>query len=148
MITAKLAILIADFARDAISLLPERPVTVPEFASGGQRGEALPIEMDAVAGPCGRQRLAVFEHQRMLDIAIETEPMRLEIGAVRTSCEQMHGNVMRAVAGHRKIERLGTVGRDIRIAGTVEKPQRSQAEPFRHLQIEKIGFLENTYRII
>src|ERR1700730_15279215 len=109
-INAKIAILIAAFARDAISLLPEQLVTVLEVTSSRKRREALPVEIDAMAGPRRRQCLAVFEHQRVLDIAVEPESMRLEIGAVGAGGEQVHGDVMRAVAGDGKVEGLGKAG--------------------------------------
>src|ERR1700730_8709874 len=60
-----------------------------------------------MAVPCRRYRHALFDGKRMLDIAVEPESVRLEIGTVWAGREQVHGNVMCAVAGHWKIERFG-----------------------------------------
>ena len=47
-----------------------------------QRRQSFPIEVDAVAGPHRRQGHALLEDERMFDIAIEPETVRLEIGAI------------------------------------------------------------------
>ena len=59
-----------------------------------------------MAGTIGRQRLALIEHKRMFDVTVETETVGLEIEAVRAGREQVHGDVVRAMAGDGKIERF------------------------------------------
>ena len=48
--------------------------------------------------------------QRLGDVALEPEAVRLEIGAVRAGGEELHGHVMRAVRGDRQVEGLGQMG--------------------------------------
>jgi hypothetical protein len=43
--------------------------------------ESLPVELDAVSGALGRHRRARLQAQRLGDEPIETEAVRLEIGA-------------------------------------------------------------------
>src|SRR5262249_9201515 len=81
-------------------------LAVPNSISSCVLREPLPVEIHAMAVPCRRERLAVLQHQRMLDEAVEAETVRFEIGTVRTGREQRHGHVMRAVAGDGKIEGL------------------------------------------
>ena len=50
--------------------------------------------------------MPVLQHQRMLDILVEPKAVRLQIRTVRAGREQVHGDVVRAVAGDGKIERL------------------------------------------
>src|SRR6185503_13847306 len=40
--------------------------------------QPVPVEGDAMAGPRRRQGHAVFEHERLLDIAVEPEAVRLQ----------------------------------------------------------------------
>src|SRR4029079_15874144 len=61
-----------------------------------------PVKGGAMARSRRRQCHALFEHQRLLDVAVEPESVRLEIGAVWARREQVHSNVMCAVAGHWK----------------------------------------------
>ena len=98
-----------------------------------------------MARPCRRYCHSLFEDERLLDIAVEPEAVRLEIGAVLAGREQMHSNVMCAVAGHWKIERfrkprnlhkgcdaaaIGDIGLGIRHCTSrnvvLELPERSQ----------------------
>src|SRR5258707_15489835 len=98
-----------------------------------------------MAAPCLRYCHALFEDERLLDIAAEPEPVRLEIGAVWAGREQVHSNVMCAVTGHWKIERfrkprdlhkdcdataIGDIGLGIRHGASrdivLELPERAQ----------------------
>ena len=61
-------------------------------------------------GRFGAMRETVGDTQRLGDVAVEAEAMRFEIAAVGAGGEQMHGDVMRAMAGYRHVERLGEMG--------------------------------------
>ena len=60
-------------------------------------------------GRSGRDGEAVLDPQRIRDNAVEAEAVRLEVGAVRRRGQQVHGDVVGAVRGHRQVERLGEV---------------------------------------
>src|SRR5207302_7016635 len=68
--------------------------------------QSLPVEADSVAGPGWRQCHALVEDERVLDIPIEPKSVRFEIGTIWAGREKVYCNVVRAVAGDRKIERF------------------------------------------
>src|SRR5215217_3677077 len=72
--------------------------------------ETLPIERNAVTGTVRRQREAVLDREWLGNVALETEAVGFEIGAVWAGGEKMHGDVVGAMAGDRKIERLRQMG--------------------------------------
>src|SRR6187551_3409260 len=77
-----------------------------DYRSLRQRRQSFPVEADAVAGPHRRQGHALLEDERMFDIAVEPETVRLEIGAIWAGREQVNRDVVCAVAGDRQIERF------------------------------------------
>src|SRR5688572_9219968 len=68
--------------------------------------QSFPVEGDAMAGPRGRQRHALVKYERVRDVTIEPKSVRLEIGTIWAGREKVDGDVVRTVAGDRKIERL------------------------------------------
>ena len=58
-----------------------------------------------MAVPRRRDRHALFEDQRVLDIAVEPKAVRFEIEAIWADRQQVDGDVVCAVACYRKIER-------------------------------------------
>src|SRR6185295_16569108 len=62
-----------------------------------------------MAGTIGRNGAAIAELDGVADVAIKTETVRLEIAAVRTGGQEVHGEVMRAVRGEGQIVGLGEV---------------------------------------
>src|SRR5271154_5447680 len=76
-------------------------------ASGRKLLQAGPVKTHAVAGTRRRMRQSVLKYERMLDVTIEPKAVRLQIGAIRTGREQVHGDVVRAVAGDGKVEGFG-----------------------------------------
>src|ERR1700741_5587912 len=75
-----------------------------ERASGAQRLQPFPIEIDAVPRAVGRDREPVADFERMREETVETKAVRLEVGAVGHRSQAMHGDVVRAVGSDGKIE--------------------------------------------
>jgi len=49
----------------------------------------------------------MIDQQRLRNVAFKSEPVGFQVTAVRTGSEQMHGDIMSAVARHRQVECLG-----------------------------------------
>src|SRR3954454_16473971 len=79
-------------------------------SSGADAVEPLPVEGDAVAWAARGQREAVLDPERVGDVALQAEAVRLQVRAVRAGGEEMHRHVMGAVAGDRQVERLREPG--------------------------------------
>src|SRR5205085_4808575 len=75
--------------------------------SGPKGLESFPIELDSMAGPVRCDRKTVLNPQRLGDIPVESEPMRLEVGAVRRGPEQVNGHVVCTVRRDRQVVCLG-----------------------------------------
>ena len=60
-------------------------------------------------GPVRRDGAARPDPQRLGDEALEAEAVRLEVRAIGHGGQQVHGEVVGAVRGHRQVERLGQV---------------------------------------
>src|SRR5258708_8145239 len=80
--------------------------TAVRDALGGERNKSVQIEAYPVTRTHRRDRHALLQDQRMFDVSIEPKSVRLQVRAIRTCCKQVHGDVMSAVASHRKIKRL------------------------------------------
>jgi hypothetical protein len=72
-------------------------------ALGGEPTKSVPIEAYAVTRAHRRDCHALLQDQRMLDVSIEPKSVRLQVRAIRAGREQVHRDIMRTVAGHRKI---------------------------------------------
>ena len=66
--------------------------------------KAPPVELNAVTGTARRDRVTVIDLQRLRNVAFKSEPMGFQ---VTSGGEQMHGDIMGAVARHRQVECLG-----------------------------------------
>src|SRR5918993_4637159 len=71
------------------------------------RVQALPVERDPVARPVGGEGEAFLQDERLGDVALQAEAVRLEVGAVRAGGQELDRGVVGAVRGDRQVERLG-----------------------------------------
>jgi hypothetical protein len=69
--------------------------------------KAPPVELNAVTRTARRDRVTVIDLQRLRNVSFKSEPMGFQVTAVGTGGEQMHGDIMGAVARHRQVECLG-----------------------------------------
>src|SRR5215467_15311167 len=69
--------------------------------------EGFPVELDAVAEAIRSDGEALLDPEGFGDEAVETEAVDLQVGAVGYRGEEMHGQVVGAVRGHRQVEGLG-----------------------------------------
>ena len=69
--------------------------------------KAPPVKVNAVTRTARRDRATVIDLQRLRNVAFKSEPMGFQVTAVGTGGEQMHGDIMGAVARHRQVECLG-----------------------------------------
>jgi len=60
-----------------------------------------------VTRTAGRDCTTLIDPQRLRNVTFKSEPMGFQVTAVRAGGEQMHGDIMGAVARHRKAECLG-----------------------------------------
>ena len=65
--------------------------------------KAPPVELNAVTRTARRDRVTVIDLQRLRNIAFKSEPVGFQVTAVGTGGEQMHGDIMSAVACHRQL---------------------------------------------
>jgi hypothetical protein len=63
--------------------------------------ETLPVELDAMTRTVRRHCATILDPQRLRNVTLKSEPMGFQVTAVRTGDEQMHGDIMGAVARHR-----------------------------------------------
>ena len=69
--------------------------------------KALPVELNAVTRTARRDRVTMINQQWLRNVAFKSEPMGLQVTAIGTGGEQVHGDIMSAVARHRQVECLG-----------------------------------------
>ena len=73
---------------------------------GTNKVQAFPVELYAVAGPVRGNGKAVLYEEGLIDVAIQSETMSLEIRAIGDGGKQMDSDVVRAMRSHREIIRF------------------------------------------
>src|SRR5262249_46973163 len=66
-----------------------------------------PIELYAVTRTSRRDRVTVFDLQRLRAVAFKSEPVGFQVTAVGAGGKQMHSDIVSAVARHRQVKCLG-----------------------------------------
>jgi len=69
--------------------------------------KAPPVEFNAVTRTARCDCAPIYDPQWLCNVAFKSEPMSFQVTAVWAGGEQMHGDIMSAVACHRQIECLG-----------------------------------------
>lgn len=86
----------------------QRPTCSPATISGSQATNSSSSTLaSAMTRTARRDRVAVIDLQGLRNVAFKSEPMGFQVAAVGTGGEQMHGDIVSAVARHRQVECLG-----------------------------------------